>query len=281
MYANPLEYLIDARKNGYAIGAFNIENMEMVQAIARAAFELRAPLMMQTTPSTVKYGGLSYCAANVKTAAELNDIPITLHLDHCEDYDAACEAMRCGYNSVMIDGSKLPFEDNIALTRKTVEFASALGIPVEAELGTLAGKEDGLVSETSGFTDPDEAVEFVERTGISSLAVSIGTAHGLYKGEPKINIPLLEEIAKRVSIPLVLHGGSGLPDDIIKECIRHGISKVNYATELRIAFSDGVREVIAADSEVFDPKKYMAVGRERVAELVRGRIELFGSRNKI
>ena len=180
----------------------------------------------------------------------------------------------------MIDGSKLDFGANIALTKSVVDVCKPCGIPVEAELGKVGGKEDDLSCDDPGYTDPEDAVEFVEKTGVSSLAVAIGTAHGIYKGEPKLDMDRLSEIRKVVSIPLVLHGASGVPDEAVRECIRRGISKVNFATELRIALSNGIKDYLKEDPDVFDPKKYDARGMERVTELVKGKIKVCGSEGK-
>lgn len=275
------EMLSKAQKGGYAVGAFNVENMEMVMAVVEAAEELNSPVILQTTPSTVKYAGLDYYLANVKAAAERATIPVAMHLDHGSSFELAMQALRTGYTSIMIDGSHESFEDNIAVSKAVADACKPSDIPVEAELGKVGGKEDDLDGgEGSAHTDPQEAKEFVERTGVSSLAVAIGTAHGLYKGEPKIDLERLSEIREVVSVPLVLHGGSGIPDETIKESIRRGISKVNYATELRIAFSNGVKKYLEEDPDVIDPKKYGAAGRESVKNFVKTRMEVCGSINR-
>ena len=227
--------LLDAQKGGYAVGAFNVENMEMVMAVISAAEELRAPLMLQTTPSTIKYAGLDMYLANVKAAAERANVPVCLHLDHGDSFDLAMRALRTGYTSIMIDGSHNVFEENIAVTKAVADACRPSGIPVEAELGKVGGKEDDLDGgEGNGYTDPLEAKEFVERTGVTSLAVAIGTAHGVYKGVPKLDLDRLAEIRKVVDIPLVLHGASGLSEEAVVESIKRGICKVNFATELRL-----------------------------------------------
>lgn len=272
------ELLLDAQKNGYGVGAFNVENMEMVQAVVAAAEELRAPVILQTTPGTLKYADAEYFFANVRTAAGKASVPVVLHLDHGNSFEMAMRAFRAGYTSIMIDGSKLSFEENIALSRITADVCHAAGIPVEAELGKVGGKEDDLVvTGDSPYTDPEEAAEFVRRTGIDSLAVGIGTAHGFYKGEPHVDLDLLCRVREAVDIPLVLHGTSGVPDETVAQAVKRGICKVNYATELRAAFSDGVKAVLTADPEVYDPKKYNQAGRERVKELVKKRIVNLGS----
>lgn len=271
--------LLDAQRGGYAVGAFNAENMEMVIAIVEAANELGAPVIIQTTPSTVKYAGLDMYLANVRAMAERVSVPVAMHLDHGDSFELAVRAVETGYTSVMIDGSHESFEDNIALTRSVVEIASAKGIPVEAELGKVGGKEDSLESD-GGYTDPLEAAEFVKRTKVSSLAVAIGTAHGVYTAAPKLDIERLAEIRRVVSVPLVLHGASGLTDGDISACVRQGICKVNFATELRIAYSEAVKEVIKADPAVFDPKKYGKLAMARVKEAVKSRIAVCGCAGK-
>jgi tagatose 1,6-diphosphate aldolase GatY/KbaY len=272
--------LLDAQKGGYAVGAFNAENMEMVQAIVAAAEELRAPVMIQTTPGTIRYGNLRTYFANVKAAASSATVPVCIHLDHGSSFELAMQALREGYTSIMIDGSHNEFEDNIAITKRVVDACKPNNIPVEAELGKVGGKEDDTVSENPGYTDPSEAAEFVERTGVSSLAVAIGTAHGVYKGVPKLDRERLTEIRKVVSIPLVLHGASGLSDDEVRECIKRGICKVNFATELRMAFSDGVKKVLAENPDVFDPKAYGKAGRENVKQQVMSRMKVCGCDGK-
>lgn len=273
--------LQDAQDGHYAVGAFNVENMEMVMAVIEAAEEMNAPVIMQTTPSTVKYAGLDYYLANVKAAAERADIPVALHLDHGSSYGLAMQALRTGYTSIMIDGSHEGFEDNVVLTKAVVDACRPSGIPVEAELGKVGGKEDDLDGgDGDGYTDPNQAKEFVERTGTSSLAVAIGTAHGLYKGEPKLEQERLSNIRQVVSVPLVLHGASGVPDEAVREAIRRGICKVNYATELRIAYSNGIKEVLKTDPDIIDPKKYGAIGKKYVKTFVMEKIRNCGCVNK-
>ena len=275
------ELLLDAQKNGYAVGAFNVENMEMVQAVAAAAEELKSPVIMQTTPSTVKYADLAYFYANAKVAAEMVSVPVVMHLDHGNSFELAMRAYRIGYTSIMIDGSHETYEDNIKVSKAVADACHPGGVPVEAELGKVGGKEDDLDGgEGDPYTDPQEAAEFVKRTGVDSLAVAIGTAHGVYKGEPKLDLDRLSEIRKVVDIPLVLHGTSGVPDKTVKECVKRGICKVNYATDLRIVFSKGVKAVMAEDPDVFDPKKYNAAGRDEVKKYVMQKILVVGSSGK-
>lgn len=272
--------LKDAQKGGYAVGAFNVENMEMAQAVIEAAEELHAPVMLQTTPSTVKYGGLALYRANVAALAQKASVPVAMHLDHGNSFELAAMALREGYTSIMIDGSHEEFEENIKLTCRVVEICRPNQVPVEAELGKVGGKEDDLEGGEGGYTDPVEAKEFVERTGVSSLAVGIGTAHGVYHGEPKLDVERLKEIRRLVTVPLVLHGASGLTDEAVKACIAEGICKVNFATELRMAYSDGVKEALAQNPAVFDPKVYGKAGKEKVKELVKNRMAVCGCPGK-
>jgi len=271
------EMLRKAQADGYAVGAFNAENMEMVQAIIAAAVAERAPVIIQTTPGTLKYAGPKCFAGLVSRLADKAEVPVALHLDHGNSYELAEECAGEGYTSLMIDGSKLPYEENISLTRRVAVMAG--DIPVEAELGTVGGKEDGMEAKPQ-YTDPDQAADFVSRTGISSFAVAIGTAHGIYKGEPKLDLDRLAEVRARVDIPLVLHGTSGVPEDQVRACIARGICKVNYATELRQVFTAAVRRTLAELPDAYDPKKYLAEGRKAVQARVQELIRLLGSNGK-
>ena len=280
MLVTTKEMLLKAQEGNYAVGAFNVENMEMVMAVIAAAEELNAPVIMQTTPSTVKYAGLDYYLANVATAAKNAKVPVAMHLDHGSSFSLAMQALRQGYTSIMIDGSHSVFEENIAITKSVVDACKPSNIPVEAELGKVGGKEDDLDGGDGGYTDPKEALEFVQKTGVNSLAVAIGTAHGVYKGEPKLDLDRLVEIRKIVDVPLVLHRASGLSEEAVKESIKRGICKVNFATELRIAYTDGVKELLEEKPETIDPKKYGLVGIEKVKELVKNRMMMCGCQNQ-
>ncbi len=268
--------LRSAQKDGYAVGAFNVENMEMAQAVIEAAAEMHAPVILQTTPTTVKYASLELYCANVKVLAEKVSIPVVMHLDHGTSFELAAQALRAGYTSIMIDGSKLPLEENILLTKRVVDMCSPAGVPVEGEIGRVGGKEDDLECENAGYTNPDEAVRFEKETGLSSMAVGVGTAHGVYANTPVLNTALIGELKELLTVPMVLHGASGLSDEAIRECIRRGICKVNFATELRIAYSDGVKEVLHEKPEIFDPKAYGKVARDHVKQLVKNRIQVCG-----
>ena len=276
-FVTSAEMLKKAQAGGYAVGAFNAENLEMVQAILAAAEAEEAPVIIQTTPGTLKYAGPACFAGLASRLARDAKVPAALHLDHGNSYELAEQCAREGYTSLMIDGSKLPYEENVALTRRVAAMAGAL--PVEAELGTVGGKEDGMSAKPQ-YTDPEQAADFVRRTGISSFAVAIGTAHGVYKGEPKLDLERLSEVRARVDIPLVLHGTSGVPEDQVRECIRRGICKVNYATDLRIAFTAAVRQAAAEMPEAIDPKKILSPARLAVEKRVRELIRLLGSSGK-
>lgn len=272
--------LDDAQKGGYAVGAFNAENMEMVKAIIAAAEELQAPVMIQTTPSTVKYASLQMFVAMVTAEASKASVPVCLHLDHGNSFELAVQAMKAGYTSVMIDGSAKDFEGNIDISKQVADVANALSVPVEAELGKVGGKEDDLEAEADTNTNPQEAKEFVERTGVTSLAIAIGTAHGFYAGTPVLDKKRVSEIRELVSIPLVLHGASGLSDEEVKECVARGICKVNFATELRKAYTDACKKLLEEKPETYDPKKLGIVGMEAVKELIKGRMKVCGCDGK-
>ena len=280
MLVTSKELLLKAQEGGYAVGAFNVENMEMVQAVLEAAEELNSPVIMQTTPSTVKYAGLDYYLANVEAAAKRTKVPVVMHLDHGNSFELAMQAMHAGYTSVMIDGSKLDFEDNIKETKRVADVAAALNIPCEAELGKVGGKENDLEAEADTNTDPQEAKEFVERTGVTSLAVAIGTAHGFYVGTPVLDKERLSEISEVVDIPLVLHGASGLSDEDVSDCVKRGICKVNFATELRAAYSKAVKETFAENENTIDPKAYGKKAIQAVKELVEARMKVCGCDGK-
>ena len=274
------QMLLDAQKGGYAVGAFNAENMEMVKAIIRAAEELKAPVMIQTTPSTVKYASLAMFVGMVAAEARDASIPVCLHLDHGSSFELAVQAVKEGYTSVMIDGSKLSFEGNVDVSARVVAVAHPNHIPVEAELGKVGGKEDDLEAVADTNTDPLQAKEFAERTGIDSLAVAIGTAHGFYVGTPVLDKERLSEIRRTVDIPLVLHGASGLSDEDVADCVARGICTVNFATELRKAYTDAGKKLLEEKPETFDPKKLGEVGMEAVTKLVKDRMRVCGCDGK-
>lgn len=268
-----------AQEQGFAVGAFNVENMEMAQAIISAAEELRAPVILQTTPSTVRYAGTGMHAAMVAALAQEATVPVAMHLDHGDSFALCAQALRSGYTSVMIDGSKLPLEENIALTYKVSEMCAAVDVPVEGEIGRVGGKEDDLESD-GGYTIPEEAVRFEKESGLFSMAVGVGTAHGFYKEKPQLNKELITTLRGMLQAPMVLHGASGLSDEDVKDCIRRGICKVNFATELRAAYTEGVKAVLAENPKTFDPKAYGKEARQRVKALVMERMLVCGCDGK-
>lgn len=282
MLASTKEMLLDAQRGHYAVGAFNIEDLEFVMAVVKAADEMNSPVILQTTPGSVKYADLDYFYAMVAAAAKKTRIPIALHLDHGEGFALCMRAIHAGYTSVMIDGSHDPFETNIAITASVARVGAAMGVPVEAELGKVGGKEDDGkdAGDDNPFTNPDEAEEFVLKTGCTSLAVGVGTAHGIYKGSPRVEQDVLKAIASRVEIPLVLHGTSGVPDEQVKEAIQNGVCKVNYATELRQAYMRGFMHYMQENPDAFDPKKPAALGMQEIEKVVASHIQNLGSDNK-
>lgn len=274
------EMMLLAQNGGYAVGAFNTENLEIMQAVFEAAAETQSPFILQTTPSMLNYATPEAFFGMTRGLSLNYRVPVALHLDHGNSFATAARCLRAGYTSAMIDGSKRSFEENIALTSRVVEMCAPCGVPVEAELGKVGGKEDETQTDDPGYTDPAEAEEFCARTGISSLAVAIGTAHGFYKGKPQLDVERLSEIHKCVSIPLVLHGASGLTDEDIQNCVNRGICKVNFATELRNAYTEGVREALARNPSLYDPKEFGKAGREKVKQLVMQRMIVCGSAGK-
>lgn len=303
MLASTRTILEKARTGKYAVGAFNINNMEIVQGVVNAAVRLKSPVILATSEGAVQYAGIHFLRNLAETAAMLTKIPIALHLDHGKDSSLIKQAIHCGYSSVMIDGSQLPLEKNIALTKKVVRLAHNYGVSVEAELGTIGGAEDLVSSRNIVYTNPLAAEEFVARTGCDFLAIAIGTSHGAYKFKGKVSLrtELIKEIQKRVKIPLVLHGASGVPQKIvreaeqygaqlsgvqgvpdreIKQAIRAGISKVNTDTDLRIAFDAAVRKAVAIAPQDIDPRHLLAPAREAIQNIAEQRMKLFGSMGK-
>ena len=268
-----------AYDGGYAIGAFNVNNMEIVQGITEAAKEVNAPLILQVSKGARAYANHTYLIKLVEAAIAETGLPICLHLDHGDSFALCAQALRSGYTSVMIDGSKLPLEENIALTYKVSEMCAAVGVPVEGEIGRVGGKEDDLESD-GGYTIPEEAVRFEKESGLFSMAVGVGTAHGFYKEKPQLNKELITTLRGMLQAPMVLHGASGLSDEDVKDCIRRGICKVNFATELRAAYTEGVKAVLAENPKTFDPKAYGKEARQRVKSLVMERMLVCGCDGK-
>jgi fructose-bisphosphate aldolase class II len=272
------EVLADAERGGYAVGAFNANNMEIVQAIAEAAVEEKSPVIFQASQGAIRYAGLDYIVSLVKTAAAGIHLPVVLHLDHGTDFPQIMRCVRGGFSSVMYDGSRHPLDENIRITRRVKEIGEAVGVSVEGELGKIGGTEDDISveEEEAFFTDPQEAVRFVEETGVNALAIAIGTAHGPYKGEPRLDFDRLARIRRLTGVPLVLHGASGVPDHSIRQAIERGISKINIDTELRQAFSRAVKEFLAKDPGNIDPRKILGPAREAMKEAVKTKMRLFG-----
>ncbi|MGE5423271.1 MAG: class II fructose-1,6-bisphosphate aldolase, partial [Ignavibacteriales bacterium] len=269
-------------KEGYAVGAFNANNMEIIQAIAEAAEKEKAPVIMQASQGAIKYAGLDYIIGIVKIAADNCRVPIALHLDHGTSFDQVVQCIRGGFSSVMYDGSKLPLEENIRITQKVMDIARPIGVSVEGELGKIGGTEDDISVDDRDalFTDPEEARLFAEKTGVDSLAIAIGTAHGQYKGEPKLDFDRLSRIHGLVNIPIVLHGSSGVPDDAVRRAISLGVRKVNIDTNIREAFVWKLREEIAKDAGEIDPRKLLGPAKDAAIDLIREKIRLFGSSGK-
>ena len=304
MFITNNELMQKAMKNNFAVGAFNINNMEILQGIIAAAKELDAPLILQVSKGAREYAGRTYIMKLAEAAEKDSNLPIAIHLDHGDSFELCKQVIDDGFTSVMIDGSHLQFEENIALTKKVVDFAHGKKVSVEAELGKLIGEqfdagEGGAVSANAIYTDPEQAKEFVERSGCDSLAVAIGTSHGAYKfkAEPKLDLERLQRIRKLVKIPLVLHGASsvlpeyvavcnsfgasiqgskGVPEDQIQQAVKIGVQKVNIDTDLRIAMTAAVRKSLSEKPAEFDPRKYLGPAREMIKEVVERKIKLLG-----
>jgi fructose-bisphosphate aldolase class II len=278
-----LKELMDKAEAGkYAVGAFNCNNMEIVQAIIQAAEAEKSPVIVQASQGAIKYAGLSYIVAMTRLAAEEASVPVCLHLDHGTSFDQVMQCIRQGFSSVMIDGSKLELEENIKLTNRVLDVARAVGVSVEAELGKIGGTEDDItVNEwEASMTDPEEAKTFVEQTGVDALAVAIGTAHGQYKGTPKLDFDRLAKIRNLVSVPIVLHGSSGVPDDAIRQAVELGVRKINIDTNIREAFVKGVNQALAQNPDEIDPRKILGPAKEQMTAIIREKIRLFGSSGK-
>ncbi|MCH3964959.1 MAG: tagatose-bisphosphate aldolase subunit GatY [Clostridium sp.] len=275
--------LIKAEKEKYAVPAFNIHNLETFRVVIETASELNSPVIIAGTPGTIDYSGEDYLMSIAKCAAlKYRNIPFAMHLDHFENVDKIKHCIDVGFTSAMIDASKLQFEENIEITREVVEYAHLSGTVVEAELGMLGGREENIAvrDEDIAYTDPDAAREFVEKTGIDSLAVAIGTAHGLYKAEPKLDFERLKKIKEKVSVPLVLHGASDVPENLVKKAIELGICKVNIATDLKIPFSNAVKEYFKNNPDANDPRNYMTPGKKAMKQIVINKIMMCGSNGK-
>ncbi|MEF9983866.1 MAG: class II fructose-1,6-bisphosphate aldolase [Oscillospiraceae bacterium] len=276
------EILSDAHKNGYAVGAFNINNMEIIQALVSAAEEENSPIILQTSEGAIKYAGMEYLQAIVAIAAKNTKVPVCLHLDHGTSFDVMMKCMASGWTSIMYDGSHHPLDQNIKETSEIVKIAHALGISVEAELGRLSGIEDNISVEEkdSIYTNPDEAVQFVRETDVDALAIAIGTAHGKYKGEPKLDYERLEKIKKLLNMPIVLHGASGLTEEQITKAVSLGVNKINIDTDIRQAFTDGVHQCFENKPNEYDPRKIIIPAKEMMKKVAIGKMKMFGSTGK-
>lgn len=279
---NSKEILLKAQKEGFAVPAFNIHNLETIKVVVETANELKSPVILAGTPGTFDYAGRDYIQAIAEVAAKKYGIPIVLHLDHHTNIDDIKESLELGTKSIMIDASHYNYEENIKIVSEVVNLSHKYNATVEAELGMLGGKEDDLVvdEKDSKYTNPKQASDFVKKTGIDSLAVAIGTAHGLYKEKPKLDFERLKEIREFVDIPLVLHGASGIPNEDVRKTISLGISKVNIATELKIPFSNELRKYLIEYPQENDPRKYMKDAKDAMAKTVKEKILLCMSQNK-
>ncbi|MGZ4105917.1 MAG: class II fructose-1,6-bisphosphate aldolase [Tumebacillaceae bacterium] len=279
-FASFKEVLLDGYNNGYAVGQFNINNLEFTQAIIEAANEERSPVILGVSEGAMKYMGLEYTVAMARVAAETSTVPVILHLDHGPNLNVVMKCIRAGFSSIMIDASHYALEQNIALTKQVVELCHPLGIEVEGELGRIGGTEDDLTVDQRDATlaIPAEAKRLVEESGIDALAPAIGSAHGVYVGKPELAFDRLAEIRDMVKgTPLVLHGGSGIPDEDIRKAISLGVSKINVNTENQIAATNTIREILGKDQKVYDPRKYMGPARAAIKEAVKEKMRLFGS----
>ncbi|MBB5887288.1 class II fructose-bisphosphate aldolase [Lactovum miscens] len=275
------EIIQKAVQSGYAIGAFNAENMEMVEAIIEAAEESNSPIIVQTTSGTLNITPPERFCAMVKSVADKVKVPVVMHLDHGDSFERVAQCLRAGYTSIMIDASKKDFYENVKITNDVIRMAKAVGVPVEAELGIVGGKEDGNVAEKEAFTDPYEAENFVKQTGVDFLAIGIGNVHGVYKADPKLRFDILQAVKEKTGdVPLVLHGTSGIPDEDVSRAVSMGIAKVNYATELRQVFTKAIKAYIDEDPGVIDPKKYNGKAKQAVKELVKKKLVILGSTGK-
>ncbi len=278
---NMKDMLEDAKRHKYAVGAFNVLNIESLQGILEAAVELKSPVIINIAEVHFDYVDMEAMAPVVQRAAQLAPIPVALHLDHGLSLQTIVRAIRCGFTSVMYDGSEYPLEENIRRTKQIVDICHSVGVTVEAELGQVTGGEggskEGTVAEPSLFTDPQEAAIFVEETGVDALAVAIGTVHGLYKGEPKLDFDRLAEIARRVDIPLVLHGGTGVPDEDFKRAIQLGICKVNFYTQTSIAAVNRIKERLRKEPDLIKFPELLLEAKIGIKETVKRQIQVFGS----
>lgn len=275
---NPLPFIKKAKRIKAAIPAFNIHTLEMLQAVVEVASETKSPVIIQTSKSTIDHIGLPFIVSNVKIASWVHNVPIALHLDHCTDYNTVIKCIREGYSSVMVDGSKLKYKENVSFVKEIVKVAKAVGVVVEGEIGRIRGTEVAIDIDNNdeNLTLPKEAKKFAEDTGLDTLAVAIGTAHGVYKGEPKLDFERLEDIEKQVSVPLVLHGASGVNEKDLKKSISRGITKVNIATDLKVPMAQAIKDFFKENPSGYDPREYLGRGKAVVKEVIKQKIKICG-----
>ncbi|MSQ09612.1 MAG: ketose-bisphosphate aldolase [Dehalococcoidia bacterium] len=280
---NGIGLLLRAQREGYALGGFNVHNMEMLQAAVEAAELERSPLILQFNPANVQHAGLAYAAAMAKAAAEAATVPVVLHLDHGVDFGQTVQAIQHGFTSVMYDGTPYPLGANIAVTQRVCEAAHAAGLCVEGEIGQMGGQEEGVfTAEGAGtMSNPEEAATYVAETQVDTLAVAVGNIHGLRATAPTLHLDRLEAIRRRVTVPLVIHGGSGVPDDLVKQAIGLGVCKFNVATQLNQAFLAGFRQVLVERPDEANPRAALARARDHVREAVREKLRVFGSAGRV
>ncbi|SHJ16737.1 fructose-bisphosphate aldolase, class II [Geosporobacter subterraneus DSM 17957] len=279
MLVSGKQILQHAHENGYAVGAFNVNNMEQVQAIIEAAEAMESPVIIQASQGGLKYAGVEYIAEMAKVAAQKASVPVAIHLDHGTDFKQIMLCIRNGFTSVMVDASKHSLEKNIEITKHIVEAAHAAGVSVEAELGKIGGTEDDITvdEKDATYTDPDEAERFVKETGVDCLAIAVGTAHGPYKGEPKLDFDRIKVIKEKLNIPLVLHGSSGVPEASIKKVISLGINKINIDTDIRMAFHKAVKEFIHNNPDEYDPRMILGPSKLAMKQVIAEKMQMFDS----
>lgn len=277
------DMLIKARDEGYAVGQFNLNNLEFTQAILQASEEEKSPVILGVSEGAGRYMGGFYTVVKMVEGLMKDyniTVPVAIHLDHGSSFEKCKEAIDAGFTSVMIDASHKPFAENVEITKKVVEYAHARGVSVEAELGMVGGQEDDVEGQGIIYADPDECEQLVKQTGIDCLAPALGSVHGPYKGEPKLGFKEMEEISKRTGVPLVLHGGTGIPTKDIQKAISLGTAKINVNTENQIAATKTVRQVLAEKPDLYDPRKYLGPARDSIKQTVIGKIREFGSSGK-
>lgn len=283
MLVSGMDILQKAHEGGYAVGAFNVSNLEMIQAVIAAAEEEKSPVIIQASQSAITYAGSEVFAMMVRMMAEKATVPVALHLDHGTDWEVVMKCLRDGWTSVMFDGSKYPLEKNIEMTNKVLEVARPMGVSVEAELGKIGGVEDHVKVEArdATMTDPAEALEFVQKTNVDFFAIAIGNAHGVYKGDPDLDFERLKVIKESVKIPIVLHGASGISEADIKKAVSLGVNKINIDTDLRQAFQQAMHKVVKETPDVYDPRKMLLPTTKAIKEVVKTKIRMFGSNGRV